>query len=204
MTWAEYLMSLSPGDVLLFATATTGVHHDSDLLAVSYCKINEAGESSYGTIFQALPEERAMQGIEYHKIDFNTLSTIGREKDDFEKAVSELFKDTAAYSYNPFFQNLALTEMSDCEIGYVSDLASIVSRAVNQRMMSAEELDKITNLFQFGAFLSKMGKAPPFKRVMQMCNITTDLYSGELPVVMNVQVLHAFWEQLAQLELLTY
>ena len=204
MTWQELILSLSHGPVLLFSTATTGVHESDNLLAVSWCKIEEGNEDQYGTLFHALPEDIAMIGSQYHQIPEHTLATLGYEPGEFEKKVDELFDGVTAFSYNPMFQHLALNCMVECNVRHIADLAAITSVALNSRMMSAEDLDKITTIGQLNSLLAGMGKPPPFKRVMKMCDIAIDPFTDELPVVTNVQILHAFWEKLSSLELLTY
>lgn len=205
MTWQELVLSLSSGPVLLFSTATTGVHESDNLLAVSWCKIeDENDQGTYGTLYHALPEDIAMIGAQYHKIPSQTLATLGFEPGAFEEKIEELFDGVTAFSYNPMFQHLALNCMVECNVRHIADLAAITSVALNNRMLSAEDLDKITTIGQLNSLLAGMGKAPPFKRVMKMCDITIDPFTDELPVVTNVQILHAFWEKLSSLELLTY
>lgn len=205
MTWQEFTLSLCHGPVVLFSTATTGVNHSDNLLAVSWCKLNPEGEDEYGTFFHSVPAEEALIGAQYHKITVHNLSLHGLETQEFIDKVHGLFEDADAFSYNPSFQLMALNAMSECDVRFVYDLAHLTSCALNHRAMSADDVENMVSLQQLmGALWSKAGSPPPFKRVMKMCNINVDPESDELPVVTNVRILRAFWDALQDFELVVY
>ena len=205
MTWQELVTSVSRGPIVLFSTATTGVHSNDELLALSWNRIDPEGTEEKGTIFHAVPAERALQGVDYHHITMHTLSTQGLDTPDFIRAIQDLLKDTTPFSYNPSFQLMALNEMSDCDIDWVFDLALTTNAALNHRMLSAEDLDGVVNPVQLMGLLARVsGNPPPFKRVMRMCDIVIDERTDVLPLVTNVQILRAFWKKLGELDLLTY
>jgi len=203
MKWGEYITSLLKKPVVLFSTATTGVNSDDCLLAVSYQF--KGGDNSSGTLFYSAPASCALQGVEYHKITMHTLSTRGLQAPDFAEAVNNLFKLGTPFSYNPAFQASALTDMADCEPVFIHDLPLLMKLAMSRFALPAEDLDKICTLPELEDMAKKMaGQPPPFKRLMRACNITTDPYTDELPVVTNVQILNQMWEKLCDIEMATY
>ena len=204
MKWGEYLRSIVQKPILLFATATTGVTSSDCLLAVSYAKLT-ADKPLTGTLFYSAPASCALQGVDYHKISMHVLNTVGLSMSDFSDAVDQLFRDTTPMSYNPSFQSLALTEMTECEPVHIADFPLIFKLAQSRKALKAEDLDSVVQIFQLEAMAANMVHgAPPFKRLMRSCNITVDPYSDELPVVTNVQILLRLWEQLEEIELVTY
>ena len=204
MKWGEFIQSLIQKPILLFSTATTGVTSSDCLLAVSYAKLG-TGKPQTGTIFYAAPAECALHGAEYHHITMHVLNTVGLSMKDFSDSVNQLFRESTPVSYNPAFQTMALTEMTDCDFVHVADLLLLLKLAQSKMAISAEELDKVTNLTALEKIAETMvHTAPPLKRLMRANNIVADPYNDELPVVTNVQVLLRLWELLAEIELVTY
>ena len=203
MKWGEFISSLLQRPALLFATATTGVNSDDCLLAVSYKFVG--GDNSSGTIFYAAPATCALRGVDYHKITMHTLSTKGLQAAEFSEAVDNLFKMGTAFSYNPFFQTSALTEMADCTPGIVHDLPLLMKLAGARYAIPAEDLDKVCTVPELESMAHSMaGLALPFKRLMRSYNIVVDPYTDELPVEVNVQILTRLWERLCDTDLVTY
>ena len=207
MKWGEYLLALVQKPILLFATATTGVTSSDCLLAVSYAKLHTPNSevNTLGTLYYSAPASCALNGVDYHKISIHVLNTRGLSMSDFSAAIDQLFRETTPMSYNPSFQTLALNEMTECEPVHIIDFPLIFKLAQSRKALRAEELDNIVQLSQLEALAARMvNGAPPFKRLMRSCNITVDPYSDELPVVTNVQILLRLWEQLKEIELVTY
>ena len=206
MKWGEFIQSLLHKPLLLFSTATTGVTSSDCLLAVSYAKLSSNGERPItGTLFYAAPSECALHGVDYHKITMHTLNTMGLSMRDFSDAVNQLFRETTPMSYNPAFQTMALTEMTECDYVHVADLPLLFKLAQSKMALRADELDAIVSI----SGLEKVAEglvhnAPPLKRLMRANNIATDPYTDELPVVTNVQVLMRLWEMLAVQEMAVY
>lgn len=204
MKWGEYLQSIVQKPILLFATATTGVTSSDCLLAVSYARLT-ANTTSTGTLYYSAPASCALQGVDYHKISMHVLNTRGLSMSDFSQAVDQLFRESTPMSYNPSFQTLALNEMTECEPVHIVDFPLIFKLAQSRKALKAEDLDNVVQIFQLEGMAANMVHgAPPFKRLMRSCNITVDPYSDELPVVTNVQILLRLWEQLSEIELVTY
>ena len=204
MTWGEYLQSVINKPLLLFATATTGVNSDDCLLAVSYAKLT-AGNPQTGTLFYGAPASCALHGVDYHKISMHVLNTRGLSMRDFSDSVNQLFRENTPMSYNPGFQELALTEMTECEHVHVVDFPLLFKLAQSKIALKAEELDKVTAINQIEQMAAKhVHSPPPFKRLMHANNIEVDPYTDELPVVTNVQILLRLWELLREMQLVTY
>jgi hypothetical protein len=125
--------------------------------------------------------------------------------EDFSDAVDQLFRDSTPMSYNPGFQSLALTQMTECEPVHIVDFPLIFKLAQSRQAISAEDLDKVVQIPQLEEMAAhKVHGAPSFKQLMRSCNIVADPYTDELPVVTNAQILLRLWEQLEEIELVTY
>lgn len=204
MKWGEFLQSTVNKPILLFSTATTGINSNDCLLAVSYAKL-VGDKPQTGTLFYSAPASCALNGVTYHKISMHVLNTRGLNMTDFSEAVNQLFRETTPMSYNPAFQELALTEMTECEPCHIADFPLLFKLAQSHMALSAEELDKVVSISQLESMAAKLVHSPPaFKRLMRSANIVEDPYTDELPVVMNVQILLQLWNQLSGIDLVTY
>lgn len=204
MRWVEYIQSIVNRPVLLFSTATTGVTSNDCLLAVSYAKLGE-GQPETGTLYYSAPASCALNGVDYHKITMHVLQTRGLSMTDFSDAVNQLFRETTPLSYNPGFQERALTEMTECEPVHIVDFPLLFKLAQSKMALKAEELDKVTHITGLEQMALKLVHgAPPFKWLMNANKIAVDPYSDELPVITNVQILLRLWELLSKIELVTY
>lgn len=205
MLWSEFIQSmLGDKSAMLLSTATTGVNESDCLLAVSYV-IAGTENSRVQTLFHNVPASCAQNGAQYHRITVHTLSQRGLTTNDFVQEVNQLFATNVPFSYNPSFQKMALNEMVDCDPCSVVDLPLLLKLARSHLPVSAEDLDSLFTFKQLEDFAhKKVGASPPFKSLMRMCNIVADPYTDELPVVTNVEILERFWEQLGELEMVTY
>lgn len=203
MTWGDLIQGLIHKPILLFATATTGINSDDCLLAVSYAKIGT--KTDLGTLYYSAPASCALNGVEYHKISMHILNTRGLSMADFSEQVNMLFSETTPMSYNPAFQERALSEMTECEPVHVFDFPLLFKLAQSKMALKAEDLDAMTSLYPLEKKAAELVRvAPPFKRLMASCKIVADPCTDELPVVTNVQILLRLWEQLRGIELVSY
>ena len=204
LKWGEFIDSLIQKPVLLFSTATTGVTSNDCLLAVSYARMGP-GNPQTGTLFYGAPASCALNGVEYHKITMHILNTNGLSMHDFSDTVNQLFRETTPVSYNPGFQVMALTEMTECEFTHVVDFPLLFKLAQSKIGLRADDLDKLNSLSGVESIATSLVRnPPPFKRLMKTCDIVVDPYTDELPVVTNVQILMRLWERLREFDLVVY
>lgn len=204
MKWGEYIQSIVTKPILLFSTATTGVTSNDCLLAVSYVKLGTAKPKTE-TIFYGASSECALHGVDYHKITMHVLNTRGLSMQDFSNSVNQLFRETTPMSYNPSFQSMALTEMTECEPCHIADFPLIFKLAQSKMALSAEDLDKVHSISGLEKIAESLVHMPPsLKRLMRANNIVDDPYTDLLPVVVNAQALLMLWQKLADIEMVTY
>ena len=194
MDWNDFLteVTLQPEpEVILMATATSGLHTGDSILAVSYRHLRSGEEIEHGTIFNLVPDDILLPSQEYHKIAPDFMRSHGLPTEEFtQKLAAILAPGRTVFTYNSNFQIKAITLMHGGFpelLCFICDLPVWLQAAESKMVFAAKKppIDRIEH-----EVLRKIIKAvPTWKRLLEARHLSSTPPPGKLPVVYNVECL---------------
>lgn len=198
MTWQEKILDMSGGTVTLFATATTGLKAtNSTLLAVSYAKVNADGITERGRLLKCVPDEIAMEGLEFHKFGGSFIREIGIPPTQFISELRSVLTGTCL-SYNPKFQVNFLEKDMGEDAPYVHDLLLLLKGAEMRLCLDIKVLADMYTLEKF--FINRIGKTPGLRTMCQSRDLVAEPPLTVFPVDYYVDCLVSFWKMLENID----
>ena len=194
MDWNDFLAAVTLQDepeIVLMATATSGLHSGDSLLAVAYRYLRGDEEVDCGALYQLVPDDVLLPAAEYHRIAPEFIRTHGLPKEEFTQKLQAVLAPTrTVFTYNSAFQIKAITQMQG---GFAElmcpmcDLTVWLKAAESKMVFTAKKppMDRIEN-----DALRKIFKAvPSWKRLLESRHMASVAPPGKLPVVYNVDCL---------------
>lgn len=199
MSWTDTLEMLTVGSssVVLFCTATTGLHKTDKLLAVSYVMYDGDVKGKSDTLFLEAPDAILQPAMQYHQISPEIMHMKGMSLDTFREELSNALTGRIGFTYNASFQFRAMLEMDGgvfaaqpcvmCELPlWIKAAESRLTFTVDPIIEKAEHQ------------IANMVAVPPWKRLLENRGISSRNPPGVLPVEYNAQCLSMLYEALIE------
>ncbi len=197
ITWGEHLDNIEvKKPIVVFSTATTGVSNTSEVICLSYAKIDEKGDILKGSIYNTVNREDFLMAQKYHRISEAYLNAVQLPTEDFISQVENVLKGTLV-SYNSKFQIKMLQTLfkqSDIKIPTIYDLPLLLKGAEAHLKHYEEEIDSLYNIT--GTFKEQIGPAPSLKIICKNRDIVEIPPLDVFPSDYNVDCLIMLWRKL--------
>lgn len=197
MTWIDTLEALTTGNssVVLFCTATTGLHKTDKLLAMSYVQWDGDRKGKSGTIFLNAPAESLQPAYQYHHISAEMMHAEGKTVEDFRKEIADIMEERIGFTYNSAFQERAFMEMDGGILSGmpcpVCELSVWLKAAESRRYYVVDApIEKAEQQIACGM------STPPWRRVLENRGLSAFPPPGMLPVTYNALCLSQLYEKL--------
>ena len=197
--WTDTLEMLTMGNssVVLFSTATTGLHKTDKLLAFSYQLYDGDTAGDSGTLFLDATAEELAPGMQYHQISSEIMRANALQKDEYKEKLLGILQNRVAFTYNAPFQLKALMvmgggiiEMPPCEVCelplWVKVGESKLHFIVDLPLRVAENQ------------MANRVPVPTWKRMLEYRGLSSKAPPGTLPVTYNAECLARMYESLIE------
>ena len=156
MNWKEYIDQWLKTPVRCLSTATTGVHDEDELIAVS---TKEPG-SPTTTIIRSIDVDKLEPAMEYHRITPELVRERGMQDNEFKRELSNMVGGIML-SYNPAFHVKYISALDDSVDFKCVDIV-LIWKAANANLAVSSDM----SLQELQAYImASLGKANAFKRV---------------------------------------
>lgn len=192
MTWLEWVRSVS--NPLCFATATTGIAADSELIAFAW--VSEEGPN---LCMRKVPVEELLPAEEYHQICPTLMGSLGDDDAHFKGQLQDLFRNHTGFTYNVRFQQGKLEAF--VENPDLVDLCVLVKGAESHVCVPESATNSIQNMMRFLTQDRHINRVP-FKDMLANRDIDATTPLGVLPVEHNADCLWQLLKRLSDYEII--